>query len=52
MYDWNRRHLKRNTNKANPLLMVHKEKDATFKPKSDKWSKKEIIGHPIDSASP
>ncbi len=45
------RHLKEIINKANPLLIAIKEKDAAFKPKSDKWSKKEIIGHLIDSAS-
>jgi hypothetical protein len=45
------RHLKEIINKANPLLKAIKEKDAAFKSEPDEWSKKEIIGHLIDSAS-
>jgi hypothetical protein len=45
------RHLKEIINKADPLLKAIKEKDAALKSEPDKWSKKEIIGHLIDSAS-
>jgi hypothetical protein len=37
--------------KVKPLLLEISEKDSAIKPKPDKWSKKEIIGHLIDSAS-
>jgi hypothetical protein len=34
-----------------PLLMNIKEDKFSYKPMSDKWSKKEILGHLIDSAT-
>ena len=34
-----------------PLLSKIKEDDFSSKPSSDKWSKKEILGHLIDSAA-
>src|SRR5215204_7380206 len=37
--------------KACSMLTLIEEEDASFKPAPDKWSKKEILGHLIDSAS-
>ena len=37
-------------NKHLPVLLVIAENDFSFKPFADKWSKKEIMGHLIDSA--
>ncbi len=34
-----------------PLLNKLEEKDFSFKPNPEKWSKKEILGHLIDSAT-
>ncbi|RYU96604.1 DinB family protein [Emticicia agri] len=34
-----------------PLLQVISEEDASIKPQPNKWSKKEILGHLIDSAT-
>ena len=36
--------------KASPLLALIEEEDASVKSLPDKWSKKEILGHLIDSA--
>ena len=35
---------------ARPLLMKIEEQEAAFKPSPTKWSKKELMGHLIDSA--
>lgn len=45
------RHLKETISKATPLLRKISEKEALVKPAEQKWSKKEILGHLIDSAS-
>lgn len=37
--------------KTKPLLLEISDKDASIKPQPNKWSKKETIGHLIDSAS-
>ena len=37
--------------KAGSMLTLIAEEDASVKPAPDKWSKKEILGHLIDSAS-
>jgi hypothetical protein len=36
---------------ASPLFSLMKNEQVTAKPNPDKWSKKEILGHLIDSAS-
>jgi hypothetical protein len=43
-------HLIETLTKAHPLLMAISEEEASQKPSPEKWSKKEIIGHLIDSA--
>lgn len=45
------RHLREIVEKATPLLKEITDKDASHKENPAKWSKKEIIGHLIDSAS-
>jgi hypothetical protein len=42
--------LQQTLNKALPLLKAISKESAKEKPKPNKWSKKEIIGHLIDSA--
>jgi len=37
-------------NEYTPLMQAISEKDLAAKPAPNKWSKKEIIGHLIDSA--
>jgi hypothetical protein len=43
-------HLRDTLNTLKPLLLKIKDKEAGIKPAPKKWSKKEIIGHLIDSA--
>jgi hypothetical protein len=45
------RHLREVITKATPLLKSISDKDAAYKASPKKWSKKEIVGHLIDSAS-
>ncbi len=44
------RHLRETVSKALPLLNLINEKESGIKPAFNKWSKKEILGHLIDSA--
>ena len=44
-------HLLETLEKALPLLHQFSEAEASAKPRPEKWSKKEILGHLIDSAS-
>lgn len=44
------RHLHEIIGKATPLLKQISDKEASYKSNPKKWSKKEIIGHLIDSA--
>lgn len=44
------RHLREIVSKATPLLKLISDADAEYKASLTKWSKKEIIGHLIDSA--
>lgn len=44
------RHLREIISKATPLLKLIRDADAEYKANPTKWSKKEIIGHLIDSA--
>ncbi len=44
-------HLLETLEKALPLLHQISEAEASAKPRPEKWSKKEILGHLIDSAS-
>ena len=43
-------HLSEKVNSAAPLLLAISNESASLKPLPDKWSKKEILGHLIDSA--
>ena len=43
-------HLIETIESVKPLLLTISDEDAAFKPYPAKWSKKEIIGHLIDSA--
>jgi DinB superfamily len=44
-------HLRKTLKTALPLLKAIKESEAIVKPAPKKWSKKEILGHLIDSAA-
>lgn len=44
-------HLLETIEKALPLLQLITEEEASAKPRPEKWSKKEILGHLIDSAN-
>jgi hypothetical protein len=43
--------LKQTVDQALPLLAKLSDSEASRRPKPDKWSKKEILGHLLDSAS-
>jgi DinB superfamily len=44
-------HLRETVEKVLPFLRILKDADASLKPRPDKWSDKEILGHLIDSAA-
>jgi len=44
-------HLRQILQEVLPTLRVISDEEASIKPQPEKWSKKEIIGHLIDSAS-
>jgi len=43
--------LERTLDHAHPLLEAVSEEEASQRPRPEKWSKKEILGHQLDSAS-